>query len=77
MAGGMIYWYCYFDSVLEFLFRIIKESEIYANSWYQSHYLCLGVLYVVATVGFSLCVCIGCEWQRVELIKPAFLFDLI
>ena len=56
------------------LSRICSESEVYANSWYRSHYLCLGVLYVVATVGFSLCVCIGCEWQRAELIFPAFLF---
>ena len=26
----------------------------------RASYLCLGVLYVVATVGFSLCVYIGC-----------------
>ena len=39
-------------------------------------YLCLGVLYVVATIWFSLCVCIGYEWKREELIKPMFLFDL-
>ena len=41
-----------------------SESEILSNSWYQSGYLCLGVLYVVATVGFSLCVCIGYEWLK-------------
>ena len=56
MARGMIYWAFLFRFGFIVLFRIFQESEIYANSWYQSSYLCLGVLYVVSTVGFSLCV---------------------
>ena len=56
MTGGMIYSAFLFRLCFIVLFRICSELEVFANSWYQSHYLCLDVLYVVSTLGFRCCL---------------------
>ena len=66
MAGGMIYLAFLFQLCFRVLFRVCSESEVFANSWYQSSYLCFDVLYVVATIGFFLCV-----WHCLFGVEPA------
>ena len=60
MAGGMINWAFIFRFCFIVLFRICSESKFLLTVGIRAIYLCLGVLYIVSTVGFSLCVCIGC-----------------
>ena len=56
MAGGMIYWAFIFRFCFIVLFCICSESEFWLTVGIRARYLCLGVLYGVATVGFPLCV---------------------
>ena len=56
MAGGMIYWAFLFQFCFIVLFRICSELEFWLTVGIRARYICLGVLYGVATVGFPLYV---------------------
>ena len=66
MAGGMIYSAFLFRFFFRVLFCICSESKVFLTVGIRANYLCLGVLYVVATVGFSLCV-----WHCLFGVEPA------
>ena len=59
MAGGMVLMGIPISILYTVLFRINAESEFNLTVGIRAIYLCLGVLYIVAAVGFSLCVTLG------------------